>query len=160
MLAWLLSMGALPIAGALMARTLFVHVPGLLRLMFATHCDECGCWWSEHELYCEHHSYNDCKDERCVPPPVPVLDHDAMERAQFIGCPSAFWLEPTRWERPTWPATPTLADLQYNHTPEDMALAYLLLAPEERAKLDLERDTTPLTRPLQISSKRAFDRRY
>lgn len=90
--------------------------------------------------------------ERLASPTLPPHD-DAAEAATFMACPSAFWLEPGRWQRPTWPQTPTLADLRLDNTAADLALAYTLCGAEEQKLLNTNYKAVP-----RISSARRWDR--
>ncbi len=91
-----------------------------------------------------------------------TIDMDLWEAKWFIDCPSAFWLEPTRWERKTWPASPTVADLTYDGSVNDKVLAFAVLTQSERLSLAEQRDINRILagpKP-RISSKSNFDRRY
>lgn len=74
------------------------------------------------------------------------------EERLFIACPTAFWLEPTRWTRPSWPAAPVEADLSWDRSAGDLALAHAALPDDLRRKI--ERAWVGGS----ISSKRTFDR--
>lgn len=132
-------------AGALFGRAVFWHVPKLALMIW--------------------------RGTQPTPEPVQVaaqFDYDAHERALFAAVPSAFWLEPTRWTRPTWPAKPTEDDLAWDKSTDDLLLAHASLDDVWRARFkhDMEEQAwlggrrRPSSAPPPISSTRRFDRRY
>lgn len=66
---------------------------------------------------------------------VPQTTQDEQELQSWMEAPSAFWLDPTRFERTSWPALPTEADITYDGTPEDLAVAYVTLGREYKVQL-------------------------
>lgn len=167
-------------AAGLMGRAVFWHVPKLAKMIWngwhedlvrkverEVFCQKCGC----HKMYCPGHPLQ----------AAPTIDMDLWEAKAFIDCPSAFWLEPSRYERATWPATPVPSDLRYDGSVNDKILAFAMLTGPERLSLSEQKDLTSLwhqtaavvpgvapshgtriKRKLtrNISSKRTFDRRF
>lgn len=132
-----------------------------LRAFVQSRCVLCGCWWNEHEMFCDRHPHQGCG----VPPePTDWWAHNdaimtAHENRLFALCPSACWLEPTRWTRPSWPAKPTEADLSWDKSQADLLLANATLTdPAQIANAKHRLEQMWLGGP--ISSKRTFDRRY
>lgn len=138
-------------AGGLLSRAVFWHVPKLAMMI----------WEGWREAVFEANGWN--RPARPADPlqAAPTIDMDLWEAKVYINCTSSFWLEPTRWERPTWPATPVSSDLRYDGSINDKILAFAMLTGPEQLSLAEQRDLTGIcTATPRISSKKTFDRRY
>jgi hypothetical protein len=145
---WLTEALPVGIASTLFARCLFWHVPKLALMIRRGWIDA-------------HRAERDANPEEPVQVAAPI-DMDLWEAKLFIDNTTAFWLEPSRWDRPTWPATPVISDLRRDGSVNDKILAFAMLTGPERLSLAEQRDLTGLWQPgtPSISSKRNFDRRY